>query len=125
MSKIHRLYMLMLSLLLCLSATAYGQETGGEIQGTVKDPAGAVVPNVTITVRSVDVGVNRTVQTDARGFCRIRQLPPGSYNLTTAAASGFGAQAKEGVQVALGNATTVDFQVAPSAGSVTVDVTTD
>jgi len=34
----------------CLCAVAFAQETTGSIEGTVKDPAGALVPNVTITV---------------------------------------------------------------------------
>jgi hypothetical protein len=114
------------ALVFCLTTLlAYGQETGGEIQGTIKDPAGAVVPNVTITIKGVNVGFTRTVQTDAEGFYRVRQVPPGVYTVSTAAASGFAAQTREDVQVALGNATTVDFSVAPTAGSVTVDVTAE
>jgi len=114
-----------LLLVLCFSLSAFAQETTGEIQGTVKDPTGAVVPNVNVTVKGVDVGITRTAQTDSDGFFRIRQLPPGTYTVTTAAVSGFAAQTREQIQVALGNATTVDFSV--SAGSVggVVNVTSD
>ena len=125
MSKKFSFYLLVFALFLCLYGAAVGQETGGEVQGTVKDPAGAVVPNITVTIRGVDVGVNRTIQTDSEGFYRIRQLPPGTYTVSTAAGSGFAAQTREGVQVALGNATTVDFAIAPTAGNLTVDVTAD
>lgn len=125
MSKNLRFITLMLLLVLCLTASAFGQETGGEIQGTIKDPTGAVVPNITITIRGVDVGINRTVQTDAEGFFRIRQLPPGTYTVSTEAVSGFAAQTREGVQVALGNATTLDLNVSPTVGTTTVDVTAD
>ncbi|MCU1290181.1 MAG: Outer rane receptor for ferrienterochelin and colicin [Acidobacteria bacterium] len=125
MSKNFRFITLMLSLVLCLTASAFGQETGGEIQGTIRDPSGAVVPNLTITIRGVNVGINRTIQTDSEGFFRVRQLPPGTYTVATEAASGFAAQVKEGVQVALGNATTVDFDVNPTGIATTVDVTVD
>jgi hypothetical protein len=118
-------FLSIISLLLCLSIVGFAQETGGEIQGTVKDPTGAVVPNVTITIRGVDVGFNRTIQTDAEGFYRIRQLPPGTYVVSTEATSGFAVQTREGIQVALGNATTVDFAVTPTAGTTTVDVSAD
>lgn len=124
MNKMSR-FLSIISLLLCLSVVGLAQETGGEIQGTVKDPTGAVVPNVTITITGVDVGFTRTVQSDNEGFFRIRQVPPGTYTVTTTATGGFAAQTKEGVQVALGNATTVDFAVNPTAGTTTVDVTAD
>ncbi|MEP6924205.1 MAG: carboxypeptidase-like regulatory domain-containing protein, partial [Pyrinomonadaceae bacterium] len=68
MSKNFKFISLLLSLTLCFSAVAFGQETTGEIQGTVKDQAGAVVPNVQITVTGIDVGFNRTLQTDNDGF---------------------------------------------------------
>ena len=125
MSKNLRFITLMLSLVLCLTASAFGQETGGEIQGTIKDPTGAVVPNFTVTIKGVDVGINRTIQTDSEGFFRIRQLPPGTYTVSSEAVSGFAAQTREGIQVALGNATTVDFNVSPTAVTTTVDVNAD
>lgn len=124
MNKMLR-FLSIISLLLCVSVVGFAQETGGEIQGTVKDPAGAVVPNVTISIRGVDVGFNRTIQSDAEGFYRIRQLPPGTYIVSTEATGGFAAQSREGIQVALGNATTVDFTATPTAGTTTVDVSAD
>lgn len=113
-----------LSLVFCFAMTAFGQETTGEIQGTVTDPQGAVVPNVTITISGINVGFNRTVQTDDQGFYRARQIPAGTYRVTIAANSGFTEQIKENVQVALGNATTLDFALSTSVGAV-VDVTSD
>ena len=82
---INRLRMLFsaIAFVLLLTTFAFGQETSGEIQGTIRDPQGAVVPNVTITVTGVDVGFNRTIQTDAEGFFRVRQIPPGIYNVST------------------------------------------
>lgn len=114
-----------LLVVLSLSFAAFAQDTGGEIQGTVKDTADAVVPNVTVTITGVDVGLNRTVQTDSDGFFRARQLPPGTYTVSTAASSGFAAQKKENIQVALGNATTVDFTVGATAVGGVVNVTGD
>ena len=98
-----------LSLVICLAASALGQETAGEIQGTVKDQSGAVVPNVTVVIKGVSLGFNRTMQTDDRGSYRARQIPPGTYTVSTEASSGFAAQVIEGVQVAIGNVTTVDI----------------
>jgi hypothetical protein len=107
---------LCLSLALC--GVAMGQETTGEIRGTVKDQSGAVVPNVTITIKGVDVGFNRTVQTDDKGEFVARQIPPGTYTVSTEASSGFAAQTKHSVQVALGSSTTVDFSASTSLSAV-------
>lgn len=124
MRKKMKFITLLLSLVLCLTASAFGQETTGEIQGTVKDQAGAVVPNVSVTIKGVDVGFNRTAQTDENGFYRARQIPPGTYTVSITASSGFAAQTKEGVQVGIGNATTLDF-TASSAVSASVNVVSD
>jgi len=83
-----------LCLALALCGVAMGQEQTGEIRGTVKDQSGAVVPNVTITIKGVDVGFNRTVQTDDKGEYVARQIPPGTYIVSTESSSGFAAQRK-------------------------------
>ncbi|HSK72180.1 MAG TPA: TonB-dependent receptor [Pyrinomonadaceae bacterium] len=116
---------LVLSIVFCFAMTAFGQETRGEIQGTVKDPAGAVIPNASITIRGVDVGFNRTIQADGQGFYRAREIPPGIYNVSVAEISGFLAQTRNNVQVALGNATTVDFTLATTGVTGEVTVTVD
>lgn len=43
---------LFFSTLLVLSLPAFGQERFGEINGTATDPSGAVLPNVTVTLRN-------------------------------------------------------------------------
>src|SRR5882762_978116 len=90
---------LLLAFVLCFTASALGQETTGEIRGTIKDQTGAVVPNVAITIKGMSVGFNRTVQTDDGGAYNARQVPPGTYSVSTAAASGFAAQTKDNVLV--------------------------
>ena len=79
-----------------------GQETTGGIEGTVKDSQGGLVPNVTITVTTAKSSVSgttttgvgtaftRTVTTDNEGFFRLLQVPPGTYDVVTAPAAGFG-----------------------------------
>ena len=52
---------------LCFSAAVFGQRTTGDIEGTVTDANGAVVPGVSVTVTGVTVGFNRTVQSDSQG----------------------------------------------------------
>ncbi|MGB9180081.1 MAG: TonB-dependent receptor, partial [Pyrinomonadaceae bacterium] len=123
MRKSFRLITLVLTLVLCFGVSALGQETTGEMQGTIKDQTGAVVPNVTVTITGVNVGFNRVVQSDENGLFRARQIPPGTYKVTTAATSGFAEQTKDNIQVGIGNTTTVDFSAASAGVGAVVDVT--
>ena len=122
-------------LILCfLTVTGFAQETTGGIEGTVKDSAGAVVPNVTITVSSsrtsstgttttgISSGFRRTLTTNSDGFFRLLQVPPGSYDIVTDPTSGFGEARYENVAVAIGRNTQIDIQVAPGETANTVDV---
>ncbi len=107
----------------CMSINLFAQQTAGEIQGTVKDPNNAVVPNATVTISGVNIGFNRTLTTDDQGFYRARQVPPGIYNVSVGSVAGFTEQNKENVQVVIGNPTTVDFAVAVAAvGGAVVNV---
>lgn len=124
MRKIFTMFSSVLLLVFCFSINMLAQETSGEIQGTIKDQTGAVVPNVTITIRGVDVGFNRTVNSDDQGYYRARQIPPGIYTVSAAATSGFTGQEKSNVQVVLGQASNVDFDLSIEA-SAQVDVLAD
>ena len=117
--------MTVLTVVLCSSLLAFGQETTGSIEGFVKDPTGAVVPNVAVTIKdagATGAGFSRTVTTDSQGFFRILQVPPGRFTVSTAAAAGFGASTVQNVQVVLGRATQLDIGVTAGTQEITVDV---
>src|SRR4051812_23942086 len=88
------------------------QERAGGIEGTVRDPSGAVVPNTPVTIASVasssgarpdvTIGFNRTVTTDDNGFFRVLEVPPGFYTVSVPASAGFSAATLNNVQVILG-----------------------
>lgn len=120
MKSVFRLF-ITLCLAITLGGIAMGQQTTGEIRGTVKDQQGAVVPNVTITITGVNIGFSRTAQTDANGFYSARQIPPGTFNVTASATAGFAEQTKDDVQVGIGTASSVDFDL--SATNVSAAVT--
>ena len=52
---------------LCLSAAVSAQTVTGTLQGTVKDPNGAVVPGPTVLIRNVETGQERTLTTNEEG----------------------------------------------------------
>lgn len=127
---------LLIAAFMCLRVTAFAQETTGGIEGYIKDPTGAVVPNVTVTIASAQeaatgttttgagAGFRRTVTSDGDGFFRVLQIPPGSYNVVTSQTAGFAESRYENVTVAIGRNTQLEIAVKPGTGVTTVDVTT-
>src|SRR4051812_39365472 len=100
------------------SVFALGQTTGN-LDITVKDAAGAVVPNVALTIISSgeSTGFKRTVNTDNNGFARVIQIPPGIYTVTAAATSGFKEKTLNEVQVSLGQTTPVNFEMSTTVNT--------
>ncbi|URW75355.1 TonB-dependent receptor [Sphingomonas donggukensis] len=60
----------------------------GALVGTALDANGAPLVGASVTVRSTAQGFTRTVSTNDNGSFRVQALPPGSYNVTVATASG-------------------------------------
>ena len=76
-------------LTLALANVAVGQSlTLGGIGGRIVDPAGAVVPNATVELKSLDTGSTQTTTTSGEGTYRFNLLKPGRYEVTVAV-SGF------------------------------------
>ena len=74
--------------LILLGPTAFSQARIGSIQGVVRDPGGALVPNATITVSQPVTGYRQTTQTDAQGSFKLVNLPFNTYKVR-AESSGF------------------------------------
>jgi len=130
MNKNFRFISMALSLMLCFTATAFGQATTGTIEGTITDSTGAVVPGIEVTITNrtsttsgteTTVGYRRTVTTGNDGFFRVQQVPPGFYTVTTAASSGFGSATINNVEVVLDKTTPVNFSL--TAGGQNIEVT--
>ena len=66
-------------------ATAQTAGTSG-LTGTVTDPSGATIPNVTVTATHSDTGQSRSITTGADGVYRFSLLPPGNYAVKFSAA---------------------------------------
>jgi len=125
---------LLAAIVLTICSVAFGQETTGSIEGSVKDPTGALVPHVTLTISSAGAAASgttttgtggafkRTATTNDEGFFRILQVPPGTYDVVTTAASGFGEARYENVTVAIGQNTQLAILVTPGSSVTTVDI---
>lgn len=77
--------MRMLGMMLLALGLAYSQESTGNISGTVTDPSGAVVPEVSVTVTNAGTGVTRSVKTTSAGLFVVTNLPVGNYDLSVSA----------------------------------------
>jgi hypothetical protein len=96
--------------------------TTGTVEGTVSDPNGAAVPNVTVTLSGPNLVRSQTTTSDADGSFRFASVPPGRYVLDIAALSGFNAYKQENIEVNLSRATSVNAVLALTGTSASVDV---
>ena len=53
----------------------------GSIDGTVKDPSGAVLLAVKVNLSNVETGISRTAETNAEGYFFFPLVTPGRYQI--------------------------------------------
>ncbi|MFN3413832.1 MAG: TonB-dependent receptor domain-containing protein, partial [Thermoanaerobaculum sp.] len=107
-----------------LAAWAQTDVTMARITGTVKDQQGQPLPGAMVEAKNQETGLVARAMTDANGFYRLLNLPPGVYTLT-ASLSGFATLEQSDVRLVLGSAPTVDFTLPLAATAETVTVTAE
>ena len=55
----------------------WAQGTGGELTGTVTDPAGAVIPGAAVTAKNTGTGIVKRAETGKSGTYVLPALSPG------------------------------------------------
>jgi len=98
-------------MMLALTHSAQGQVVNGTIFGTVRDPSGAVIPQVTVSAKNVETGAVRRATTDATGTYQVLSVPAGDYEVETAV-SGFQTSVRKGISVTVGASVAVNFDLA-------------
>ena len=81
---------------LCVSSMALGQGSTAQINGTVRDDSGGVLPGATVTATQTDTGFERSVTTDSAGAYTLPNLPLGPYRLEVTL-RGFRSYAQTGI----------------------------
>jgi hypothetical protein len=102
------------------SLMAQSSGTSG-LTGVIKDPSGATVPNVTITLTSSATAQVRTTTTGADGVYRFVLLPPGDYKVRFAA-TGFKTAEVESVTLNVTETPSLDRTLEVGAQSEEVTV---
>ncbi|MCC7500136.1 MAG: carboxypeptidase regulatory-like domain-containing protein, partial [Bryobacterales bacterium] len=90
----------------------------GTVDGTIKDPTGALLVNAKVTLKNVDTGVSRDTLSNEAGYFFFPLVQPGNYEVSVEK-SGF-KQSAQRVSVRTGIRTTADFSM--ELGQVTESV---
>ncbi len=96
------------------------QETTGGLQGTVKDPSGAVVPMAHVAITGSNLVGSKELDTDGSGYYRFANLPPGTYTVRVTA-KGFSTVKRELV-LEVGHLPTVDVALEVGSSTTVVEV---
>jgi len=100
-------------------ATASAQVTAS-ISGAVRDASGAIVPEVSVTVRHIESGLTRAAVTDTSGNFTVPALPVGEYELTVEK-EGFKQSVRRGITLAVAQQAIVNLTL--EVGDVVQQVT--
>ncbi len=77
-----RKYAQLICAMTVFAACLCGQTISGSLQGTVLDPANAVISGAPVNLVNDDTGAVRTSVTDGAGMFRFLDLSPGTYTVT-------------------------------------------
>jgi len=105
--------------------SAIAQVAGaGNIQGTVMDPTGAVIPGATVTVTEASTHVVHTALTDAVGVYTFPNLVVGTYAISVVA-TGFQSYTSTGNVLEVGSSISVNAKMAIGSSDQKVEVSAE
>jgi hypothetical protein len=108
----------------CLGALAYAQLDFGSITGFAKDPSGAFVPKVKVTIKNEATGQEQTTATNDSGYFVVTNLAPGSYTVT-GELQGFKKFLSEHNQLQPNSTLSVDVGLTVGSATESVEVTAE
>src|SRR5258705_5518769 len=108
--------------LLLTAAAASAQLSTAELSGRVTDPAGAVLPGVTVPMPRTDTQATRTAVTDADGTYVLSNLPTGPYRLEVGL-QGFRSYVQNGIVLQVGATPTINVSL--ELGNVAETITVE
>ncbi len=119
-SRVRALCIILFVLAMPMGLLAQSRLTAADIQGTIRDQSGAVLPGVTVTATNVATNQSRTTVTDREGRYYIGALQPGVYTIS-AELSGFAPQKRKDLRLQIGQLAELQFNLrAGAAEAITV-----
>ena len=94
------------------------------VQGTVTDPSGAVIPGASVTATNVNTGIVTNRETNATGDYQLPALQPGTYTIS-ASYQGFQTQTYQNVELSQGQSVRLNFNLQPATANTSVEVVAD
>ena len=95
------------------AATTFAQTDQGRFTGTIRDSQNAFVPGAAVKVKNERTGEERSVLTNEQGLFLIGSLKPSTYTIR-ADKNGFAPIEYTGMQIAVGQELTLDFEFKPA-----------
>lgn len=118
-SRLRFFFMVLLILSTPVGLFAQARLTAADIEGTVQDESGAVLPGVTVTATNIATNQSRTGVTGKDGKYFIGALQPGTYNIT-AELAGFAPQQQKAFRLVIGQLADIHFTLKPGASEAIV-----
>jgi len=118
----HVITCLIIILVSSCSSFLAAQTPQGRIVGRVADSTGAILPAASVTIRNIEKGTERVLQTNSAGEYVAPDLSPGVYDVT-ASAPNFKTVQRHEVRLEVAANVAIDFQLVPGAVTEVVQVT--
>ena len=103
------------------ASAASAQTTNARLSGTIRDSAGDVIPDATLTITNLNTNQVRTLQSNATGEFADPSLAPGRYSVTVER-TGFQKSVQTGVVLTVSQDATLNVTLNPGSVSETVNV---
>ena len=111
--------------ILLISAHLWGQSVSvSQINGTVRDQSGAILPGVEVKVTQTETGFSRTILSDEMGAYSLSNLPVGPYRLETSLA-GFRTYVQNGIVLQVNTNPVINITLEVGSTSESIEVTAD
>jgi hypothetical protein len=122
-----RSVLLALALQIGFLAACFGQASAvnGTIEGTILDPSGVPIANLTVRATNQNTGLKEQAQTVSSGLYRFNVLPLGTYEIDIDNPPGFTPVKRTGISIGAGERATVDITLSVKGVSTEVQVNSD
>ena len=115
---------MLLTVMMALASPSARAQTDASLSGIVQDATGAGIPGATISIKNLETGTQRAVETDSDGRYHAPSLAVGHYELT-ADKTGFRTEHRTGITLVVGQQAEVDLTLQVGNVHQTVEVSSE